>query len=203
MSKVTKDYQQLTVGGAVESGNSSQDDAVQIDGVESYDALDEDIEALIDDHHLESRNDDVGDGLVEEKLPGDENQGLVEMLGGSDGDIFAIHESESTGQFGTVEDSSPDEQADGVEVFFIEENVDVGSNDSDYVLNEEYSDENAGEMITDATNEAQYLEYDENDDQLYDHVVSFSVRFMDNIRMVQIFIASLLVESHRKIKRNN
>lgn len=200
---MTKDYQQLTVGGAVESGNSSQDDAVQIDGVESYDALDEDIEALIDDHHLESRNDDVGDGLVEEKLPVDESQGLVEMLGGSDGDIFAIHESESTGQFGTVEDSSPDEQADGVEVFFIEENVDVGSNDSDYVLNEEYSDENAGEMITDTTNEAQYLEYDENDDQLYDHVVSFSVRFMDNIRMVQIFIASLLVESHRKIKRNN
>lgn len=151
--------------------NISQDNAVQIDGVESYDELDEDFEALIGEHHFEARHDDIDDGLVDVKSPTDENQGLVEMLGASDGGIFAIRETRTTRQFGTVEDNTNDEQTDGVEVFYIEGNVEIGSNDSDYVPNEEYSDENAGEMTTDGINEPQYLEYDENDDQLYEMVI--------------------------------
>lgn len=174
LSKVNKDYQQLTVGSAVKAENQTQNDSVHIDGVESYDELDDEMEALVDEHHLEMQNEnenenDIDDGLADdnERSATDEGQGLVEILGASDGDVFQIQDARSIHKFVTVQETANDEQA--VNLIFLEDNVEIDSNDSEYVVNE-YNDENAVEMITDGMNEPQYLDYDENDDQLYDEV---------------------------------
>lgn len=179
LSKVEKDYQQLTAGGGAKSKNKSRNESIQMDGTESYDELDENIEALIEEqegqnvYKVLADDDGLTDDNDEKPTVADENnQELVEILGTNNG-VVELQETRSTRHLVTIAENANDEPTDGLAVYFIEDDSEMISNDSDYVPNEYPSDENAGEMITDDLNEPQYLEYDENGDQLYDAVSLF------------------------------
>lgn len=181
LSKVNKDYQQLTAGGGGSGGakskNKSRNESIQMDGLESYDELDENIEALIEEHEEKVFKIDADDALTDEKSAvDDDNQELVEILTTSNS-VVELQETQTTRRHVVaIAENGNDEPSDTMAVYFIEDdneenNSEMDSNDSDYVPNE-YSDENAGEIIiNDNIDEAQYLEFDENTDQLYDAVI--------------------------------
>lgn len=191
LSKVNKDYQQLTAGGG-KSKNKSRCESIQLDGVDSYNELDENIEALIEEqegHHVYIDDDSLTDDNDEKPsivpaspVPDDTNQELVEMLGTSNG-VVELQETRSTRHLVAIAENANDEPADSVAVYFIEDDSEMVSNDSDYVPHEYPSDENGGEMIADDLNEPQYLEYEENAD--HDDAVSlfcslFAVLFLND-----------------------
>lgn len=200
--KVNKDYQQLTAGGSAKSKNKSQNDSIQMDGVETDDELDENIEALIEEQEGQNVYKILADEVIaddsltddnDEKPPAvdDNNQELVDILGTSNGVVELQETQRTTRHLVAIAENANDEPPESVAVYFIEDDGEMVSNDSDYVPNE-YSDENSGEMIADDLNEPQYLEYDENADRLYDAVslfvcVLFTVVFLNDV-FLSIFI---------------
>lgn len=173
LSKVNKDYEELTAGGS-KSKSKTRSESLQSEDIDSFDELDENIEALIEEHegqHVYITDEGFTDDNDEKpQIVADENnQELVELLGTGNGDLD-FQENRTTRHLVTITENASDEPTDGVALYFIEDESEMVSNDSDYIPNEYPSDENTGEMITDELNEPQYLEYDENADQLGDAV---------------------------------
>lgn len=169
--KVNKDYQQLTAGGGggAKPKNKSRNENIQLDGVESYDELDENIDALIEEQEGQVYKIVDDDALAEEKPSiDDNNQELVEILATDNGAV-ELRETRSARHLVAITENENEGPSDGVAVYYIEdnnedENDEMDSNDSDYVPME-YSDEHGSELITNEDiDEAQYLEYDENVD---------------------------------------
>lgn len=178
--KVNKDYQQLTAGGGggAKPKNKSRNENVQLDGLESYDELDENIEQLLIEEQEGQVYKIVDDEALLEEKPSphdDNNQELVEILATDNGavELRETHTERRLVAFAENENCGPSE---GVAVYYIEdnnedENDEMDSNDSDYAPME-YSDEHGSDVITNEDiDDAQYLEYDENVDQLGDTVI--------------------------------
>lgn len=172
ISQTNKHFQQFT------KRDKLQKESVQIESADSYDELDEEMHELIYDHqpddsHYKNELDEDCLSTDDGKAPIDKNQELVEILGANNG-VVEIRETRLSHQLITNAETD-EEQLDSVPVYFIEENNEIESNDSDYAI-DEYTDE----LITNDTNEPQYLEYDENIDQM-DDAVSICVCYDFNI----------------------
>lgn len=169
LSKINKDYQQLTAGGGsvsgsggVKSKNKPQNESIHMDGTESYDELDEDMQELLNEHQVK---DDPDDGSTDGACD-DNNQELVELLGANN-DVIEIQEPRlSRNQLITIHDSTENDGPPANIMYIIDGNSEMDSNDSDYVP--DYSDENTADDPIDT--QLEYLEYDENVDQLCDAV---------------------------------
>ncbi|XP_055297611.1 zinc finger protein 300-like [Sitodiplosis mosellana] len=163
ISNVNKQFQQVTGTNTVDtkSKRKSQKDGES----ESFDELEEDMQALIDDEQVTEFKDIEIDLPDDTKKEIDRDQ-LVEILG--DNNAITIRKTRSGRTFAVQEDST-DEPPENMEVFLVEEGSEV---ETGYIVDE--YDQNAGELITDETDEPQYLEDDENDDQLYEPETSKS-----------------------------
>lgn len=156
ISNVNKQFQQVT-GSSTVLGKSKQ--RTRKDGEsESIDELEEDMQALIDEEQ-EDVFKDIDADLDDGKKTIDRDQ-LVEILG--DNNAITIRKTRS-GRTIAVQEDATDEPPENMEVFLVDEEVESG-----YIVDE--YDQNAGELITDETDEPQYLEDDDNDDQLYEPV---------------------------------
>lgn len=173
LQKVNKDYQQLTAGSGAKQKTKSRNESIQMDGIESYDELDENIDALIEEQEGQVFKVIEGDALAAGKPTiDDNNQELVEILATDNGAV-ELQDTRASRHLVAIADNANDGPSDGVAVYFIDDNNEdeheqdeMDSNDSDYEPHE-YSDENTGELITNEDiDDAQYLDYDENIDQM-------------------------------------
>lgn len=166
ISNVNKQLQH--VSNAVHSKSKQR---TQHDGEnDTFDELEEDMQALIDDEQIEFKNNDTDHLSDDDKKTIDRDQ-LVEILG--DNNAITIRKTRS-GRTITVQEDTIDEPPENMEVFLVDEEVESG------FIVDEY-DQNAGELMTDETDEPQYLEDDENEDQLYEPV-----------RYLQVFIEKIV-----------
>lgn len=162
ISNATKDFQQIT-GGSAKSRSKSQRGDIQIDSADSYDELDDDMQALIYEHQPdESDYKDLDDDLSTDDTNTaiDKNQELVEILGANNNGVVEFQETNVNNE--DIEDN--------LTAYYFEENPVEDNNDCDYVV-DEFEDENTSEMIiAEEANEPQYLEFEENVDLLYEAV---------------------------------
>lgn len=175
ISNVNKQFQQVTgsTSGSSKSRKRPREDSLQQDESESYYDLEDDMQALIDDEQDEDEFKDFKD-LDEDSS--DENKKkiardqLVEILG--DNNAISIRKTEHAQSLVTIQDDTIDEPPENMELFIVEDN-----NESANITYE--CEQSPGELITDETDEPQYLEDDENDD-LYDSVgfLNFSRYFI-------------------------
>lgn len=157
ISKVNKQFQQVTSTNNIKTKKEPQKD----DANESYDELEEDMQELLEEEHdgIDYKEID-GDSSDEHKKTIDRDQ-LVEILGDNNS-ITILKPGESNIQEDTNENEN-DEQPENMEVFLVEENSEM---ESSFII-DDY--EQNTEFITDE----QYLEDDENDDQIYETVRYF------------------------------
>lgn len=157
ISNVNKQFQQVTGSNSVKLKKKPLKEG----GSESYDELDEDMQELLEDDDKEFESD-----LSDENKKTIDRAQLVEILGDNNG-ITVLKPVESQ-ILTTIQEEPPDDEEapESMEVFLVDESSEI---ESGYIVDE--YDQNAGEFITDDTDE-QYLEEDDNDDQLYEMVKS-------------------------------
>lgn len=160
ISNVNKQFQQVTGSSSAivaKSKRTSQKDGES----EMFDELEEDMQALIDDEQ-EIEFKDIDTDLSDDTKKTIDRDQLVEILG--DNNAITIRKTRS-GRTIAIQEDVTDEPPENMEVFLVEETNEV---ESGYIVDE--YEQNAGELITDETDEPQYLEDDDNDDQLYEPV---------------------------------
>lgn len=157
ISNVNKQFQQVTGSNSVKLKKKPLKEG----GSESYDELDEDMQELLEDDDKEFESD-----LSDENKKTIDRAQLVEILGDNNG-ITVLKPVEQQ-ILTTIQEEPPDDEEapESMEVFLVDESSEI---ESGYIVDE--YDQNAGEFITDDTDE-QYLEEDDNDDQLYEMVKS-------------------------------
>lgn len=156
ISNVNKQFQQVTANNTVDCKSKMR---TRKDGnSESYDELEEDMQALIDDAQDIQFKFDAD--LSDDTKKTIDREELVEILGENDG--ITIRKTRS-GRTIAVQEDTLDEPPESMEVFLVDEEVETG-----YIVDEYEQEHNASELITDETDEPQYLEDD--DDQLYEPV---------------------------------
>lgn len=157
ISNVNKQFQQVTASNTILNKSKRR---TQKDGEsESFDELEEDMQALIDDEQeIEYKLVDT-DLLDDTKKSTTDRDQLVEILG--DNNAITIRKTRSGRTF-AVQEETIDEPQETMEVFLVEDGSEIEPTYIEY-------DHNAGELITEETDEPQYLEDDDNDD-LYEPV---------------------------------
>lgn len=189
LSNVNKQFQQVTGTGSssnVSKSKKNPNTIAQQVVSESYDELEEDMQALIDDEQEVEFKDIDAESTDEIKKELERDQ-LVEILG--DNNAISVRRTRSARLVALQEDSS-EEPSENMEVFLVDESGEV---ESGYIVDEYEGD---GELITDET-ETQYLEEEENDDQFYE-TVSIAWQMLNNIFTKLLVIYSINVGGWRQ-----
>lgn len=155
ISNVNKQFQQVTASNTILNKFKRR---TQKDGEsESFDELEEDIQALIEDEQEYKLVDtDLSDDTKKSTI---DREQLVEILG--DNNAITIRKTRS-GRTIAIQEETFDEPQETMEVFLVEEGSEIEPTYIEY-------DQNASELIAEETDEPQYLEDDENED-LYEPV---------------------------------
>lgn len=155
ISNVNKQFQQVTASNTILNKFKRR---TQKDGEsESFDELEEDIQALIEDEQEYKLVDtDLSDDTKKSTI---DREQLVEILG--DNNAITIRKTRS-GRTIAIQEEKFDEPQETMEVFLVEEGSEIEPTYIEY-------DQNASELIAEETDEPQYLEDDENED-LYEPV---------------------------------
>lgn len=146
---VNKQFQQVTGTNAIPSKSVKRKQ--KDDDSESYDELEEDIQALVyEEREIELKEFDAEPSDDAKKTI--DREKLVEILG--ENNAISIQKTQNTRMVTIHEETSSDEPPESMEVLLVDEEGEV---EPGYIVDE--YDQNTGELITDE----QYLEDDDND----------------------------------------
>lgn len=160
ISNVNKQFQQVTCSNSMI--NKSKKRPRKDEESEEYDELEDDMQALIEDEQETVEYKEIDVDLTDDAKKTIDREQLVEILG--ENNAITVRKTRSGRTLATVQEDTSDEPPENMEVFLVDESGDV---ESGYIIDE--YEQNTAELITDETDEPQYLDDDDND-ELYEMV---------------------------------